>query len=107
MLIEAAPLKRSTAAAGDASDRDICPFDAASSNYGGTPCVAVVMRTFAAVLLIGMTAALTAPRWRRPNSPRSPPPTGPVPPPLDPAWAPANAGGDNGPQHERHPIGGE
>ena len=75
----------------------ICPFDAFRSNYRGARRVVVVMRTFAALLLIGMIAALTAPALAQTNYPANPTAAGPVPPPLDALWPPANAGcGENG-----------
>ena len=56
------------------------------------------MRTFAALLLIGMSAALAAPALAQTDAPPTPAAPGPVPPPLDAAWPPANAGcGENGP----------
>lgn len=56
------------------------------------------MRAFAALLLIGMTAALAAPALAQTNDPANPTAPGPVPPPLDAPWPPANAGcGENGP----------
>ena len=55
------------------------------------------MRTFAALLLIGMIAALTAPALAQTNYPANLTAAGPVPPPLDALWPPANAGcGENG-----------
>jgi len=54
------------------------------------------MRTFAALLLIGMIAALAAPALAQTNDPANPVAPGPVPPPLDALWPPANAGcGEN------------
>lgn len=56
------------------------------------------MRAFAALLLIGMTVALTAPALAQTNDPANPTAPGPVPPPLDAPWPPANSGcGDDGP----------
>jgi hypothetical protein len=56
------------------------------------------MRTFAALVIVGMTAAVTAPASGQTNDPAHPASPGPVPPPLDAPWPPANAGcGDNGP----------
>ena len=55
------------------------------------------MRSFVALLLIGMTAALTAPVLAQTNDPANPMAPGPVPLPLDAPWPPANAGcGENG-----------
>jgi hypothetical protein len=62
------------------------------------------MRTFAALLLIGMTAALTAPALAQTSPPPNPPAPGPEPPALDAPWPPANAGcGDNGPSMSATP----
>lgn len=55
------------------------------------------MRSFVALLLIGMTAVLTAPALAQTNDPANPMAPGPVPLPLDAPWPPANAGcGENG-----------
>lgn len=55
------------------------------------------MRSFAALVLIGLTAALTAPALAQTNDPANPAAPGPVSPPLDAPWPPANAGcGENG-----------
>ncbi|MDP1847603.1 MAG: hypothetical protein Q8K79_07420 [Solirubrobacteraceae bacterium] len=50
------------------------------------------MRTFAALLLIGMTAALAASAPAQTNDPANPTAPGPVPSPLDAPYPPAHAG---------------
>jgi hypothetical protein len=56
------------------------------------------MRAFAALLLIGLAAALAAPAPAQTDDPPHPAAPGPVPPPRDAPWPPANAGcGDDGP----------
>ena len=55
------------------------------------------MRGFTACLLLGLTAILAAPALAQTNDPSTPTAAGPVPPPLDAPWPPANSGcGDDG-----------
>jgi hypothetical protein len=59
--------------------------------------VAVVMRTRAALLLVGVTAALAASASAQTNDPSNPTAPGPVPPSMTAVFPPAGAGcGENG-----------
>ena len=88
------PLPGEATAQGSAS---FCPGDASVKQLLAAQRVAVVMRTSAALLLVGLTGALAASASAQTNDPSNPTAPGPVPPSVNALFPPAGAGcGENG-----------